>query len=319
MMDDNMYDVAILGAGPAGATAAIYTARAKLKTIVIDKSMLGGALALTSKIANYPGFGYREPISGRDILNQMQEHARYFGAEFLQSMVYSVDLESDPKTIMIGEGMVVAKAVIIATGASSRQSSIAGEEDFLGRGVSYCATCDGPFYLDKAVAVVGNSDEAVEEALSLSRFAHTVRFVSPTARLLADASKVDDLKAEHKIELHLRHMLLLIAGDEDKGVKSVTIASPSGDQETLAVEGVFIYLPGNKPSVDYLSGVVQLSEEGFIVADEELQTSVPGVFAAGDVRGHRLKQVVVSAADGALAAMAADKYVNKRQKLLSQR
>ncbi|MDO8673335.1 MAG: FAD-dependent oxidoreductase [Dehalococcoidia bacterium] len=317
-MEDSIYDVAIIGAGPAGATAAIYTARSKLKTIVIDKSMLGGALALTSKIANYPGFGYKETISGREILNQMQEHARFFGAEFHQSMVFAADLEADPKSIVTGDKVIVARAVIIATGASSRQSKIAGEEEFVGRGVSYCATCDGPFFLDKAVAVVGSSDEAVEESIRLSRFAHTVHFVSPTAKLLADPARVEDLEAEPKIKIHLRYMPQLIAGDLN-GVRSVNIASPAGDPTSLSVDGIFIYLPGNKPSVDYLGGVVQLSDEGFIVTDEDLQTSIAGVFAAGDVRGHRLKQVVVSAADGAIAAMAADKYVNKRQKLLSQR
>lgn len=317
-MEEDIYDVAILGAGPAGAAAAIYTARARLRTIVIDKSMLGGALALTSKIANYPGFGYTDPISGAQLLKLMQEHAKYFGAEFLQSMIYAVDLESDSKTIIAGDSMVTAKTVIIATGASSRETKIDGEEDFLGRGVSYCATCDGPFYADKAVAVVGNSDEAVEEALALSRFAHTVHLVSPSAKLLAEPTKVDDLGTLPKIKLHMRFMPRLISGDGD-GVRALDIASPSGDKDTLAVDGVFIYLPGNKPSIDFLNGALKISEEGFIVTDEDLQSSVPGVFAAGDVRGHRLKQVVVSAADGALAAMAADKYINKRQKLLSQR
>jgi thioredoxin reductase (NADPH) len=311
-----VYDIAIIGAGPAGCTAAIYGSRARLKVIMIDKARLGGALAITGKIANWPGSGFARPLSGAELLRQMHEHAESFGAEFLQSQVYSAALAGDVKEIITAEGSVKAKTVIVATGAGSRDNKLPGEEEFLGRGVSYCATCDAAFYGGRTVAVVGNNHEAVEEALTLAKFAGKVNVLCPTAHLVAEPEDVAALEAQANVSILPRYHAKGIEGGE---VVTGVRASVSGAEEVLPADGVFVYLPGNKPSIGFLEEQLNLDERGFIETDADLQTSQPGVFAAGDVRGTAVQQVVIAAADGCLAALAAERYINKRARLTSQR
>ncbi len=308
--------MAIIGAGPAGTTAAIYAARARLRVVLIDKAKLGGALAITAKIANYPGLGYDRDLSGAELLRLMHEHAESFGAEFMQSQVFGVNLAGEVKEVYTAEGVCRAKTLIIATGAGTREDKLPGEEEFLGRGVSYCATCDGAFYAGRPVAVLGNSQEALEETLTLAKFASRIDLFCPTAKLKADPDAVAAVAALPTVKVHVRHRALAIVGEDT--VRALRVTSPTGER-TVPVDGVFIYLPGNRPATGFLAGLLELDAAGYVVTDAEMATSVPGVFAAGDVRGNPVQQVVIAAADGCLAALAADRYINKRARALSQR
>ncbi len=302
------YDVIIIGGGPAGASAAIYTARAKYRTLVIDKGLTAGALGLTHKIANYPGV--RGEVSGAELLQTMRDQARDFGAEFVQDKVLSVDLRSDPKVIFAGEGTYTARAVVLATGSLGRAKGVKGEEEFLGRGVSYCATCDAAFFQGKDVVVAGNNDEAVEEALHLAKFARKVILLVQTPDLKVSEDLIRELEATPVIEVRYATRLREIMGDQV--VHSVRIAPREGEEEILPVAGAFVYLQGSKPITDYLQGEVQSTESGCLVVDSQYQTSIPGVFAVGDLLCNHIKQAVVAAADGVIAAMAIDRLLSGR-------
>ena len=305
------YDVVIIGGGPAGASAAIYTARAKLRTLVIDKGLTAGALGLTHKIANYPGVP--EEITGAELLQRMRQQARSFGAEFVQDKVLSVDLQSDPKVIWCGEGDYTARAVVLATGSMGRTKGVPGEEEFLGRGVSYCATCDAAFFQNLEVAVAGNNDEAVEEALHLAKFASKVHFLVPTPDLKVDDPLVREVEGHPAIEVYYGARLREIIGEEL--VTGVRVAPRGSEEHILPVRGAFVYLQGNKPITDFLQGQLPTSESGCLVVDDQYQTSIPGVFAVGDLLCNHVKQAVVAAADGVIAAMAIDRYLSGRATL----
>ncbi|NPV68642.1 MAG: FAD-dependent oxidoreductase [Anaerolineae bacterium] len=302
------YDVIIIGGGPAGASAAIYTARAKYRTLVIDKGLTAGALGLTHKIANYPGVAGE--VSGAQLLQTMRDQARAFGAEFVQDKVLSVDLRSDPKVIFAGEGTYTARAVVLATGSMGRAKGVKGEEEFLGRGVSYCATCDAAFFQGKDVVVAGNNDEAVEEALHLAKFARRVILLVQTPDLKVSEELLREVEATPAIEVRYATRLREIMGD--RVVHSVRIAPREGGEEILPVAGAFVYLQGSKPITDYLQGELQSTETGCLVVDQHYQTSVPGVFAVGDLLCNHIKQAVVAAADGVIAAMAIDRLLSGR-------
>ncbi|HRF46444.1 MAG TPA: FAD-dependent oxidoreductase [Anaerolineales bacterium] len=310
--DDNHYDVIIIGGGPAGATAAIYTARADLKTLILDKGLTAGALGLTAKIANYPGIVGE--IGGAELLERMREQAVSFGAKLSTDKVQGVDLEGEVKTLYTNQGTVTARAVIIATGSMGRGQRVAGEDRLLGRGVSYCATCDAAFFRDQDVAVAGNSDEAVEEALFLTRFARKVYLLSPTPELKAPAHRVAEVNANPKLDLRLGASLREILG-EDK-VEGVRVALRGQGEETLAVTGAFVYLQGGKPVTDFLQGQLATSETGCLMVDREFATAVPGVYAIGDVLCNHIKQAVVAAAEGAVAGMSVEKHLNGRKQLV---
>ena len=307
----NEYDVVIIGGGPAGATAALYTARAELRTLVIDKGLTAGALGITGKIANYPGI--LEPISGADLLQRMREQAESFGAAFAQDKVQAVDLASDPKTIYANGGNYTARAVIVATGSMGRGQRVQGEDEFLGRGVSYCATCDAAFFQGQEVAVVGNSDEALEEALYLARFAGKVHLLSPTPALKAPAALVATVMENPKIAVESGAALRAVVGNGH--VQGVRYAVRGEGERTLPVAGAFIYLQGGKPIIDFLAGQLPVGESGCVLVDNEFRTQLPGVFAVGDILCDHVKQAVVAAAEGAVAAMAADKYIHGRKQM----
>ncbi len=305
------YDVMIVGGGPAGATAAIYTSRAGLKTLVVDKGLTAGALGITGKIANYPGVV--EDISGADLLERMRSQARSFGAEFVSDKVIGIDVSSAEKTVFGNSGNYVARSVIIATGSMGRGHRVKGEDELLGRGVSYCATCDAAFFRGQEVAVAGNSDEAIEEGLFLTKFASRVHFLCPTTELKAPQHLVDELAANPKVTLYTGASLRAIVGENN--VEAVRFAQRGQPEQTLPVTGAFVYLQGGRPVTDFLQGQLEISESGCLVVDREYQTTVPGVYAVGDVLCNHVKQAVIAAAEGALAGMAAEKTLRGRKQV----
>lgn len=306
-----LYDVIIIGGGPAGSTAAIYTARAGLETLVLDKGLTAGALGMSSQIVNYPGVP--GSISGAALVERMREQAASFGATFKVEKVLSVSLEEEPKQVWTGEGMYQGRSVVIATGSMGRTRHVEGEERLLGRGVSYCATCDGAFFQDQVVAVAGNNDEAVEEALTLTRFASQVHFFSQTDELRASPALIRELREHPRVTLYLGARLREVVGEEQ--VEGVRVDLKDQEEgQVIPVQGVFIYLQGNVPAVDFLNQQIAMGEQGCLV-DENFQTNIPGVFAVGDVLCQHLKQAVVSASEGAQAAVALDRYLHGRTKL----
>lgn len=312
--ENNSYDVIVIGAGPAGASAALYTSRSKLHTLVIDKAPGAGALAITHKIANYPGV--QGEMTGLQLLESFWRQAREFGAEFIEAPVQAVDLSSSIKYVYTPDETYEARAVIIATGARGRARKLPGEDRFQGRGVSYCGTCDAPFFQGKKVVVVGDTEELIKEASTLARFADHVDVVIPASRI-AGSESVDVLAEFPNVSIHSKTKPLEIIGDEK--VTGLLVAKNGNAQEVLPADGVFMFLSGNGPSSEFLVGQVQCDAEGYLQPDSTMATDVPGVFAAGDIRKTPVKQAVIAAADGALAAIAADQYLHSRSRLMAQR
>jgi len=304
--DSTLYDILIIGGGPAGATAGIYTARAGLKVGILDKGLTTGALGTTSKIANYPGVDGE--ISGADLLKVMRKQAQGFGAEFINDKAIGSDLSSNPKVIFGNFGVYSARAIIIATGSMGRANLIKGEAELLGRGVSYCAVCDAAFFKGKDVAVIGKSDEAIEEALYLTRFVKTLHFFSPTEQVNAPAETLAELTEKVNVVMHPGSVVREICGEQKVECLRVSVRG-SKEEESLPVEGVFVYLQGGKPITDFVAGQLEISEEGCLQVDRENQTAIPGVYAVGDVLCSHLKQAVIAASDGAVAAISAEKWL----------
>jgi thioredoxin reductase (NADPH) len=302
--------VLIIGGGPAGITAAIYTARANLKTLVIDKGLTTGALGTASKIANYPGFS--EAISGAELLDRMRSQARTFGAEFANDRAIGTDLLSEMKTVFGNTGVYKGKSVIIATGSMGRGNRVKGEDRLLGRGVSYCATCDAAFFHEKDVMVVGNSDEAIEDGIFLTKFAKQVFFLSPTPDLKAPKNLVDELTTNSKVKLILGASLQEIIGETQ--VEAVRFRLKGLSEKIIPVAGAFIYLRGNKPITDFLQSQLEISDTGCLVVDKEYETAICGVYAIGDVLCNHVRQVVIATSEGAIAGMAIEKFLRGDKK-----
>lgn len=302
-----MYDVAILGGGPAGLTAALYTARGGLKTVILEKAMPGGQAALTDKIENYPGFP--QGVAGPELMHKFMEQAINVGAEFKTQEATAVDLLNDQeKIIATSQGEEIkAKAVIIATGAQARKLAVPGEGRFIGRGVSYCATCDGAFFRDKRVAVVGGGDAAVEEAGFLTKFASEVVIIHRRDELRATSVLQERAKKNDKIKFMLDTVVEEIKGTD--AVEKLTLKNvKSNEQWEEDFAGVFVFV-GTVPNTAFLHEKVELDSSGYVMSRDFLKTSVPGVFVAGDVRQKFVRQVSTAVGDGATAALAVEHYL----------
>lgn len=302
-----VYDTVIIGGGPAGLTAGLYAARAGLKTVILEMAIPGGQAATTERIENYPGFV--EGISGAELTSRMAEQALRFGAKTVTAEVTGVELEGETKLVNTFDGDFAARTIIVATGARSSQLGVPGEAEYTGRGVSYCATCDGPFYRDLPIAVIGGGDSAIEEALYLTRFASKVTVVHRRDQLRATKVLQERAFANPKVEFRWNSVVDSIRGGDF--VESIQLRDvKAGSETSLAVSGVFLYV-GLQPNTAFLRGKVQLDVQGYVITDERTATNVPGVFAAGDVRAKPLRQVASAVADGALAAVMADHYLHE--------
>ena len=311
-IQNKTYDVIIIGGGPAGATAAIYTSRARLNTLVIDKGLTSGALGITNRVANYPGI--TEEVSGAELLGRIRDQARSFGAAFATDRIIGVDLLSEEKSVFGNNGTYNSSAAIIATGSMGRGTRIKGESELLGKGVSYCATCDAAFFKDQEVMVAGNSDEAVEEGLFLTKFVRHVHFLCPTSELKTPQHLIEELNKNPKVTLYTNAKLREITGKDQ--VEGVRFEQPGQTETAIAVKGAFVYLQGGRPITDFLQGQLEISESGCLVVDNEFRTALPNVYAIGDVLCNHVKQVVIAAGEGAAAGMALEKALRGRKQIV---
>jgi thioredoxin reductase (NADPH) len=301
---ENIYDLVIIGAGPAGLAAAIYANRAMLKFVLLERGFPGGQIVETHEVDNYPGI---IDVSGVDLGMKLLEHAQHLGVEVTTTEVTALELDGPVKTVTTTAGAYLAKTIILATGAHANHLDVPGESRFFGLGVSYCAVCDGAFYRGKTVAVVGGGDVAAKDAIYLARMCKKVYVIHRRHAFRAVKSLQAKLFSLANVEILWDSQLLQINGDD--AVQSVTIENKrSCERMEIAVNGVFMAV-GIKPNAEFLCSKVALDDQGWILTDEDCETSVKGVFAAGDIRRKSLKQVVTSVADGAIAVAACEQYL----------
>lgn len=306
-----VYDVVIIGGGPAGLSAGLYASRAKLKTLLIEKDRTGGQVNTTEDLENYPGI--MDGMKASQLMERMTEQAKKFGTIFVKDKVTGIIPQGNIKVVKGEKEDYGGKTVIIATGATPRMLGVKGEKEFVGKGVSYCATCDADFFVDLDVAVVGGGDSAIEEALYLTKFAKRVYVIHRRDRLRATGSLQERAKRNKKIHFIWNTTVSEIKGDGI--VEKITIRNKkTGEEKDLKVDGVFIFV-GTQPISDFVKDVIKTDDEGYIITDEFMMTSMEGVFAAGDVRRKFLRQVITAAAEGAIAATAAEKYINGELKI----
>jgi len=305
-MNKTDYDLVIIGGGPAGLTAGIYAGRAQLKTLLLEKAAPGGQILVSDWIENYPGFP--EGISGADLMMKMTEQVKRFGITIETSEVKSMDVSGPEKKIILTDRTLTTRAVIIATGASPRKLNVPGEEEFYGKGVSTCATCDAPFFRDNVVAAVGGGDSAIQETIFLTRFAKKVYVIHRRDQLRATRILQDRAFANDKIEFVWNSVVTAIHGS-DAGVNGISVKNvKTGEISGIPVDGCFIWV-GITPNSAFLKDVIQLDDSGFVVVTSKMETSAAGVYAAGDVRNTPLRQVATAVGDSAIAAFEAAKYI----------
>lgn len=302
-----MYDVIIIGAGPAGLTAGIYTGRARLKTLLLEPGAVGGNAAVTDLIENYPGFPFG--VSGPDLMENFRKQAIRFGVELLTEEVLALENVPGGKKVTTTGGEYFGRTVIIAAGVTRRKLQVEGEEEFLGRGVSYCATCDGAFFKDLPVAVVGGGDTAVKEALYLADIASRVYLIHRREVMRANPTSLERMAANDKIKLKLNRVVKCIKGDSLMH-KVILYNSADHKQEELEVEGLFVSI-GMVPAGDFIGSRLE-TRDGYIVTDERMQTSVERIFAAGDIRSKDVRQVATAVGDGAIAGVAVTEYLQRQ-------
>lgn len=305
MTEDKIYDVIIIGAGPAGMTAAVYTSRANLSTLMIERGIPGGQMANTEEVENYPGF---EMILGPELSTKMFDHAKKFGAEYAYGDVSEIIDGEAYKTVKVSGKEYKALAVIISSGAEYKKMGVPGETELGGRGVSYCAVCDGAFFKQKNLVVVGGGDSAVEEGAFLTKFANKVTIVHRRDELRAQKILQDRAFANEKIDFIWNTTVKEIHGKDGK-VASVTLVSTvDGTEREFETDGVFVYV-GMLPLTKPFANLGILNDNGYIVTNEKMETTVPGIFGAGDVREKMLRQIVTATGDGSIAAQAAQHYI----------
>lgn len=304
-----VYDVIIIGGGPAGLSAGLYASRAKLNALLIEKAIFGGQIANVERVENYPGFP--EGISGYELGQAMLQQAMKYGLETVAAEVTAIELAEQAKVINTTEGEFRAKAVIIAGGAEPNRLGVPGEEEFLGKGVSYCATCDGPLFKDQVVAVIGGGDSAVEEGIMLTRFASKVILIHRRDQLRAGKLFQERAFTNPKMEFLWDTVVEEIRGDDKVSGLSLHNVK-TGDKRVLEVSGVFIYV-GLHPNTGYLRGLLPLDSEGHIPTNEMMETEIAGVFAAGDVRKNSPRQIITAAADGATAALSTERFLSQHR------
>ncbi len=306
------YDLIIVGAGPAGLAAAIYAARARLRTLVLDESVPGGQVKTTHKVSNYPGFP--EDIKGTELAAAFATQAERFGARIRRAVeITSHDLGGLTKTLELDEEEVVeAPALIVATGARPRELGVPGESRFRGRGISYCATCDGAYFEGKDIHVIGGGNSAVEESLFLTQFARNVTIVHQFDGFQAEAATAQEALANPKIRVIWDSEPRGFSGE--KALQAFTVENvKTGQRSELATDGVFVFI-GYVPRTDLVKGIVPLDERGYVPAGEDMSTPVPGLFVAGDLRAKPFRQITTAVADGTIAALAAQRYVKQRSR-----
>ena len=304
---DQEYQLIILGGGPAGLSAGIYAARDKLNTLLIEKAMMGGLAIYSESIENYPGFP--EGIGGMELGDLMLKQGEKFGLKTLAAEVGSLEINGTKKIVKTAEGDFAAQAVIIALGSARINLEVPGEKEFVGRGVSYCATCDAAFFKNRTVAVVGGGNSAISEALHLAKFASNVNVIHRRDQWRATPAAVDKVKTEPKISFILNTIVESVEGRDN--VEQVKLKDvKTGQKSVLPVAGVFVAI-GQRPNTDFLKGIVKLDANGYILVNENMETSVPGVLAAGDIRSNSIRQVISAAGDGATAAIYAGRFIGE--------
>jgi len=300
-----MRDLIIIGGGPAGLTAGLYAARARLDVVLLEKLMPGGQVLTTDWVENFPGFP--DGISGFELMDRMKNQAERFGLPIESQEVSQIEIAPEKKAVLSDNGRLDCRAMILACGAAPRKLEIEGESLLTGKGVSYCATCDGPFYRDQSVAVIGGGDTAVEEAIFLTRFADKVYLIHRRDELRAIKLLQDRARAEDKIEFLWSTIPVQIMGNDQ--VEGLLIKDlKTGEQSEIPVQGVFVFI-GYKPNSELLGKQVELDQDGFVVTDNEMATSAKGIFAAGDIRSKQLRQVSTAVGDGAVASFSAQRYL----------
>jgi len=304
---NNIHDVIILGSGPAGLTAAIYTGRANLNPLVIHGRQPGGQLTNTTEVDNFPGFS--EGIDGPVLMAEMEKQARRFGTQFLTAEVTAVALNASPFEIKVGEDLYLARTLIVSTGASPRMLNLPNEWDLYGKGVSVCATCDGFFYRDKIVAVVGGGDTAMEEATFLTRFAKEVHVIHRRDELRASLPLQERALKNEKIRFHWDTVVSGIQGDKQKGLTGITLKHlPTDKEEDFFCDGLFVAI-GHVPNTELFKGLLDMDERGYLLTRNGAETNLPGVFAAGDVQDAVFRQAITAAGSGCMAAILAERYL----------
>ncbi|MGC4376875.1 thioredoxin-disulfide reductase [Fictibacillus sp. Mic-4] len=314
MSEEKIYDVIIIGAGPAGMTAAVYTSRANLSTLMLERGIPGGQMANTEDVENYPGF---ETILGPELSNKMFEHAKKFGAEYAYGDVKEIIDGEEYKTVVAGGKEHKGRAIIIATGAEYKKLGVPGEQELGGRGVSYCAVCDGAFFKGKELVVVGGGDSAVEEGVYLTRFATKVTIVHRRDKLRAQPILQQRAFDNEKVDFIWNHTVKEIHGENNKVNKVTLVNTQTGEEQEFKTDGVFIYV-GMLPLNQAFLNLGITNEAGYVETNEKMETKVPGIFAAGDIREKSLRQIVTATGDGSIAAQAAQHYVEElKEKLKS--
>jgi thioredoxin reductase (NADPH) len=304
-----IYEVIIIGGGPGGLTAGLYASRARLSTLLIESALYGGQMTTTELIDNYPGFP--QGVTGDELSRLMEEQAKKFGMETITEEVVEVSLEGDMKVVQTNESAYRCEALIICTGTEYRKLGVPGEKEFAGKGVSYCATCDGAFFKDSQIVVVGGGDSALTEALFLTKFAKELTIIHRRDALRGTKIYQERVFANPKIKMLWNSVVQEIKGDSN--VRSIIVKNVKTEEIIeLKTEGVFLFV-GLSPRTRFLKGLVKLDEAGYIITDENGETSVRGIFAAGDCRKKMLRQVATAVGDGATAAFAAEKYLESRE------